>query len=146
MSTFRPLPLLCLKILVSVPVKIFSYRKLSCHKNMDSENITNAITLRMKKTTRTAFWYQLNDLIEKIRLYKARFQSQSPSKTNKSIGKKLKKSFKRGFWTNKTLQTFRGPQNNNEFDSPDKTGRLNFGLFVLKSWRKLLLFVLLTLL
>lgn len=92
---------------------------------MDSENIANAITLRMKKSTRTAFWYQLNDLIEKIKLYKARFKSKSPNRNDRNLARKLKKSFKKGFGTNKTLYTSRAFQNNNEFESQDKTCKLN---------------------
>ena len=87
---------------------------------MESGNINNAITLRMKKTTRTAFWYQLNDLIDKIKLYKARFQTGSPTKSNKSMGKKMKKSPRRVFGTSKILHTQRINEDTNGFDSPIK--------------------------
>ena len=69
---------------------------------MDKE-ISHALSSRIKKSTRTAFWYQLNDLIHKIHEYKTRFEDEGNCKDNKGKNKRPKKVSKRSNTNNKSI-------------------------------------------
>ena len=69
---------------------------------MDKE-ISHALSSRIKKSTRTAFWYQLNDLIHKIHEYKTRFEDENNCKDNRGKNKRPKKVSKRSNTNNKSI-------------------------------------------